>query len=444
MVRPRGWGRRGWRDLRRTSRYRPGARIGARVGRSVGRWVFRSFAGRSCDRWAIGRAVGSRRGPRSAGRPGCARRGLRGRERRVGDALALVRARRLRRFSVRPRAVRVTAHRCALLRRRRAAAAPASKLQRRHLRSVDGHERFGRDCRARTARAAPARYCAAPTRWCCSASRPRPARSRFGPRGALVQRAPESRRDQRVVAPCTTSTGSLTLPIARGESKRCVISGPIGSQPQLHAVEHVGDRREGAFDDQPLRIVDLAGQLHRDRAAERVAEDVAVATGVRSPSQRPGGARVFVRRSASDGSSSVLRAEAAVVDRQHREAELAHLRGCGTRCAPRPGARRAGTAAPARRRRGASATARAADRPAAASAMRARSRRRPCRRRRLAGGRRRRTLPARRRPGRSTCAAARRARRSPPAGRSDDDEGGPAPADAYVGAMRSQISDKGR
>ena len=90
--------------------------------------------------------------------------------------------------------------------------------------------------------------------------------------------------------PCTTSTGEPTSAIFAPASKRCVISGASGSQPQRMLLDHVGDRREAALDDQPGLVVDLGRQVDRDRAAERMAEDVA--------RPRPGAARPASRQAA--------------------------------------------------------------------------------------------------------------------------------------------------
>ncbi len=107
-----------------------------------------------------------------------------------------------------------------------------AKLQRRHRRSVDRRDAARAGCRARTARAARAGTAPRRPRWCCGASRLRPARSCFGPRRALVERAPERGRDQRVAQAVHHQHRRLhACSILRAESKRCVISGPSGSQP---------------------------------------------------------------------------------------------------------------------------------------------------------------------------------------------------------------------
>jgi hypothetical protein len=93
---------------------------------------------------------------------------------------------------------------------------------------------------------------------------------------------------------------------------------------EAHAVEDVADRREGAFDDQALRIGHLARQLDRDRAAEGVTEHVAVAFAGAFFEPAPRGARVLI--DGRLGRQLVgAAAESAVVDREHREAERAHL-----------------------------------------------------------------------------------------------------------------------
>ena len=95
------------------------------------------------------------------------------------------------------------------------------------------------------------------------------------------------------------------------------------------------------------RLGEPGGELHRDRAAERVTEDVARPTRAVLGEPAPGRARhPRPRRLGRQLVGAV--AEAAVVDREHREAELALSARPGRCCGRRRAGRRAGTAAAAR------------------------------------------------------------------------------------------------
>ena len=212
------------------------------------------------------------------------------------------------------------------------------------------HGPITRPAPGRTAR--PARCGTAPGRssWCCGACRPRPARSAWAtardrraggrvPGGISVSRLP-----------CTTSTGTRSLRDAVGGLEALRDQRADRQPAPLEAAEDIGDRREAAFDDQAARVVDLAGQVHRDRAAERVAEDVARALRVLRGQPVPGGARVLVGegpRTAAPWCSGRSRGSRCPAPKSRVRAGAA----CGARCRARPSVRRAGTAAPAHRAR---------------------------------------------------------------------------------------------
>ena len=125
----------------------------------------------------------------------------------------------------------------------------------------------------------------------------------------------------------------------------------------LEGAEHVADRGEGAFDDHALRRVgrralgEPGRELHRDRAAERVAEDVARAGRAVLGEPAPGGARRPRRRRFPTAARRCCCRSRGSRPRAPRSRARASAR-CGRRCGRGRAGRRAGraAAAPAGRR----------------------------------------------------------------------------------------------
>ena len=187
--------------------------------------------------------------------------------------------------------------------------------------------------------------------WCCGANRPRPARNASVRVRARTARGPVRAGSGCRALPCTTSTGEPICAMREAASKRCVISGPTGSQPQRKLPTTSGTEVNAPSTISPASSSTSAGQLHRDRAAQRMAEDVArrAAGGVRPASpRRHARPRRPASRTAACRCCGRSRGSRCRAPRSPARACGA----CGTSCCARPSARRAGTAAPARRRCG--------------------------------------------------------------------------------------------
>ena len=89
------------------------------------------------------------------------------------------------------------------------------------------------------------------------------------------------------------------------------------------AADHVGNRRESAFDDRSFFVGHAGGQIDGDGAAQRMAEDVARPVGILQRQPVPCGSGVFIGRFFRWQASCAF-AEAAVVDGQHRKPQLLH------------------------------------------------------------------------------------------------------------------------
>ena len=177
--------------------------------------------------------------------------------------------------------------------------------------------------------ASAARYCDSPIElvsWC---EPPLTSTNIFGTVAASYSLRPSVGLMRLSAEPCTTSRGApmfFTLSIA---SKRCVMKGAERQPAPLETARHIGNRGEGALDDGPALVFDVRGQVDADGTTERVAEDVATLLRVRCSQPLPGRTGVFTRRCLRRQAGRAL-AEAAVVDRQHRETQLVHA--ADTRC----------------------------------------------------------------------------------------------------------------
>ncbi len=145
----------------------------------------------------------------------------------------------------------------------------------------------------------------------------------LGHRGRVIQLAAQRGVDQAVGRAVHHEQGRGDVLDRVDRLEALGDEGAEGQPAPLEAAHHVGDRGEGAFHDHAAFVVHVRRQVDADGAAERVAEDVTMLFGMARGQPGPGGAGVFAGRFLGGQALGAL-PEAAIVDGQHRKAQLMH------------------------------------------------------------------------------------------------------------------------